>query len=121
LLGRRRGRAEVQIAKHHSRALCNEPLGDGVPETLRTAGDYRVLIGQQRHLITPFRWQALSRAWSIEHHISYMISGILGPTRRRGARRPPKSATTISRRYWPRPVTSSAPQWSPASGRFWPR
>src|SRR6185503_7563843 len=41
---------------HHSRALCDEPLGDGVPETLRTAGDYRGLIGQQRHLITPFRW-----------------------------------------------------------------
>src|SRR5262249_56340701 len=56
LLGRRLGGAEIQIANYHACALCDELLPDGVPETLRTAGDYRGLIGQQRHLITPFRW-----------------------------------------------------------------
>ena len=47
LLGRRLGRAEVQIAEHHPRALGDEPLRDREAQSLRTARDDRRLTGQQ--------------------------------------------------------------------------
>src|SRR5690606_34214212 len=43
----------VDVADHHPRALGDEPLGDRVAETPRSARDHCCLAGQQRHLITP--------------------------------------------------------------------
>jgi hypothetical protein len=47
LLGRRLGRAKIQIAKHHPGALGDETLRDCVSEPLRTARDDRGLTAQQ--------------------------------------------------------------------------
>jgi hypothetical protein len=47
LFGRGLCRAEIQIAKHYTRSLGDEPLRDGQSQALGTARDDRRLTGQQ--------------------------------------------------------------------------